>query len=195
MGRGGGVAFTAVIYFIKSLLSQIPLRVHSRTSSAGGFLSGSLQQQSVNHGDGAESRRLTYRSASEGQVETKQQGMSCGMTAAQKPCEPPGKASASSLITLQLPRHRSANANRDSDSAAAAAAARNPAGAPRGGKAAKRVGKGGRRVARSHRGDVEAARGRVLDWIRAVVPSRALLQARTFEFSRLPAMQFIDVAR
>lgn len=49
----------------------------------------------------------TYRSVSAGQVKTKQQGMSCGMTAAQKPCAPANKAglpaaSASSLITLQL---------------------------------------------------------------------------------------------
>lgn len=56
-------------------------------------------------------RTCTYRSVSQGQVKTKQQGMSCGMTAAQKPCAPPNKAglpaaSASSHITLQLHRHR-----------------------------------------------------------------------------------------
>lgn len=56
-------------------------------------------------------RTRTYRSVSDGQVETKQQGMSCGMTAAQKPRAPANKAgfpaaSASSLITFQLHRHR-----------------------------------------------------------------------------------------
>lgn len=56
-------------------------------------------------------RTCTYQSVSEGQVKTKQQGMSCGMTAAQKPCAPPNKAglpaaSASSLITFQLHQHR-----------------------------------------------------------------------------------------
>lgn len=55
-------------------------------------------------------RPCTYRSVSDGRVKTKQQGMSCGMTAAQKPCAPANKAgfpaaSASSLITFQLHRH------------------------------------------------------------------------------------------
>jgi hypothetical protein len=49
----------------------------------------------------------TYQSGSPGKLKTKQQGTSCGMTAAQKACAPPNKAglpagSAYSLITCQL---------------------------------------------------------------------------------------------
>lgn len=66
-------------------------------------------------------RTCTYRSVSPGQVKTKQQGMSCGMTAAQKPCAPPNKAglpaaSASSLITFQLHQHRFTHSTPDFNS-------------------------------------------------------------------------------
>lgn len=68
----------------------------------------------MSHNDGATARccaPCTYRSMREGRLKTKQQGMICGRTAAQKSCAAPNKAgfpaaSASSHITFQVHQHR-----------------------------------------------------------------------------------------